>query len=135
MMKRQLQFVPATGPWSQWRDEKSCITLARGWLASDEPAVFVLDKDLQQLWHAPLPISDGADRWAVSVTNDPITAQPLWVVAGTDATVHFFRGDGQLVDHCQLSEPIRGIGLIPSGNELHLWVAHERRLVQYRVKP
>jgi hypothetical protein len=134
VVERQLQFAPAAGPWTNWQGNKTSATLARGLVARDEPAVFLLDHQLRQLWHAPLPISETADAFLASVAHDPVSGQPIWVVAQPARTLHFFRADGDLVDHCQFVDPIRGLALIPSGNELHLWIAHPDSLVQYRLK-
>lgn len=132
---KQLQFAPAGGPWIQWRDQKHTLTLAKGWLASDEPAVYVLDDKLQQMWHAPLAIQEGAEICGASVAMDPTSNQPLWVVATDASTLHFFRADGQLVDDCRLTGEICGVALVPMGQELRLWVALQDKLVQYRIQP
>jgi hypothetical protein len=134
IMQRQLKFTPAAGPWTMWREAKNAATLARGWIARDEPAAFLLDEQLRQRWHAPLPITDQADAFCAAVAHDPVSGQPLWVVAQPKTTLHFFRADGGLVDHCQLDEPIRGLALVPDGNELHLWIAHPQSLMHYRLK-
>ena len=132
---KQLQFNPANGPWVQYRDPQHTLTLARGWLASDEPALFVLDGRLQQLWHAPLAIQDGAEICGASVAQDPTTGQPLWIIATAASTLHFFRADGQFVDDCRVSGNLRGVALVPIGAELRLWVAQEEKLIQYRFQP
>lgn len=132
---KQLQFSPARGPWVQWRDQKHTLTLARGWLASDEPAIYVLDDKLQQQWHAPLAIQDGAEICGASAALDPATNQPLWVLATAASTLHFFRADGQFVDDCRLAGEIRGVALVPMGQELRLWVAQNEKLIQYRFQP
>lgn len=138
IVERQLKFTPAAGPWTAWHDAKQTAkqtaTLARGWIAEDEPAVFLLDGALRQLWHAPLPITDHPEAFSASVAEDPVSGQPLWIVAQPSSTLHFFRADGGLVDHCQLEEPVRGLAAIPSGNELHLWIAHPEKLVRYRLR-
>lgn len=134
VVQRQLKFVPAAGPWSIWHGNHTSATLARGLVARDDPAVFLLDDQLRQVWHAPLPISDGGDGFLASVADDPVSGQPLWVVSQPAQTLHFFRVDGNLVDHCQFPEPIRGLALVPSGNELHLWIAHPNSLDQYRIQ-
>lgn len=131
---KQLQFHPARGPWIQWRDAKHSLTLARGWLASDEPAMYVLDDKLQQLWHAPLSIQAGAEIYGASVALDPISQQPMWVVATAASTLHFFRADGQLVDDCLLASSPRGVALVPVGQELKLWVAMRDKLIEYRLR-
>ncbi len=118
---KQLLFAPARGPWIQWRDQKHTKTLARGWLANDEPAIYVLDDKLQPLWHAPLPIQAGEALPAASVATEPASGQPLWVIATEDSTLHFFRADGQIVDDCRLAGEIRGLALVPLGQELRLW--------------
>lgn len=134
VVERQLKFTPASGPWSMWHDEKASATLARGWLAADEPAAFLLDEQLRQLWHVPLPITEDPGLTMSSVAQDPVSGQPLWVVVQPGSTLHFFGLDGTLVDHCQLAEPVRGLALIPSGNEMHLLVAHARSVVKYRLQ-
>lgn len=133
VIERQLKFVPAAGPWSTWQGTKTSATLARGQIARDEPAVFMLDRQLRQLWHAPLPLSQGADVFLASVADDPVSGQPLWAVAQPAQTLHLFRADGELVDHGRFSEAICGVALVPIGNELHLWLAHAKALVHYRL--
>ena len=133
VIERQLQFTPGNGPWSVWQGKESSATLARGLLAHDEPAVFLLDHELRQLWHAPLPLNDASDSFLASVAHDPVSGQPLWVAVQPQQTLHFFRADGKLVDHCQLDEAVRGVALIPNGNELHLWLAHRQSLVHYKL--
>ncbi len=86
---KQLQFTPAKGPWIQWRDQ-AYIDVGAGLAASDEPAIFVLNEKLQQQWHAPLAIQDGAEICGASVAMDPGSNQPLWVVATAASTLHFF---------------------------------------------
>ncbi len=131
---KNLQFSPAHGPWIQWRDQKHTLTLARGWLGSDEPAIYVLDDKLQQLWHAPLAVGEGAEICGADVALDPATGQPHWTLATADQSLHILRADGQLVDDCRLSAAIRGVALVPMGQELRLWVAHDEKLVQYRFQ-
>ena len=132
---KQLQFSPARGPWIQWRDPKHSLTLARGWLASDEPAIYVLDDKLQQMWHVPLAIQDGAEICGASVALEPATNQAMWVIATRASTLHFLRADGQLVDDCRLAGDIHGVSLVPMGQELRLWVAQNEQLIQYRFQP
>jgi hypothetical protein len=67
------------------------------------------------------------------VADDPVSGQPLWAVAQPAQTLHLFRADGELVDHGRFSEAICGVALVPIGNELHLWLAHAKALVHYRL--
>ncbi len=131
---QQLKFKPAEGPWSSWRDDQHSFTLARGWIGKDEPAVILLDSELRQLWHAPLPLTTNAGRMLVSVARDPVSGLATWCASQPGSTIHFFRADGQIVDHSQFEEPVTGLGLIPVGNELHLWVSHAQSLHQYRLQ-
>lgn len=144
-IERKLSFAPSIGPWSMWSDAKDpakgSATLANGWIAIDEPGVFLLDRRLRQIWHAPLPIvakdrnsaSSTVTSYLSCVANDPVSGQPMWVVASPDETLHFFRYDAVVADHCRLNEPVHGLAMVPNGNELQLWIAHPHAIVRMRV--
>ncbi len=131
---RQLLFAPASGPWTVWNDDKQSTILARGWIAPEEPGLFLIDQNLQQQWHVPLPIAERATSFHATVASVPKSGQSLWAVAYPESTLHFFSGDGSIVDHCRLTKPIVGLALVPVGNQLHLWVAHSDSLVHYTVE-
>jgi hypothetical protein len=129
----RLLFRPAAGPWWGWSDDQGPAVLARGWIAADEPGLFLLDAQLRQRWHAPVPIASEPTWPLASVARDPVSGQPLWVVVQPKNTLHFLRADGLLTDHCQFAEAVNGVALLPVGNQLQLLVAHPDRLVRYQL--
>ncbi len=132
----RLQFQPGTGPWNCWSDSRGQAILAHGWIARNEPAVFLLDKDLRQQWHYRIPLTRGDTAPPITAaTRDPISGQPMFLITQPNQTIHILRADGQVSDHLQLDQPIRGLALIPVGDQLNLIVAHPRSLDQYAVSP
>ncbi len=130
----KVAFQPAVGPWKSLSTPRGTEVLARGWIAQDEPAVFLLNEQLQQRWHYRLPLSNEKPAaFMVSGSMDPTTGQPLWALSQSNNFVHLLRGDGILTDHMQFEEPIRGLGLVPVGNRLMLYVAHAQRIATYAV--
>lgn len=118
--ERKLLFQPAKGPWSSWSDSSSTWTLAHGWLAQDEPAVFLLDDAFQQKWHCRMPINPRSlETDLASVARDPNTGMVTWFQAGVDGTIHILRADG-LTDHFRPSRPFVGFSAIASGQDLLL---------------
>lgn len=137
---RKVAFQPATGPWRTIQfqlageSKKTTSILARGWIAQDEPGVFLLDENLQQQWHYRLPITANKDAWLItSACVDPASGQPIWVVSQSDATIHLLRGDGVITDNFRLDDPVLGLGLVPSGERLLLFVAHANGIKQFSV--
>ncbi len=130
----KLAFQPAAGPWKSIRTTSGSTTLARGWIAQDEPGVFLLNEQLQQQWHYRLPIvTEGQSTLIATASVDPATGQALWAVAQANDVVHLLRGDGIVTDHMRLSDPVRGLGLVPVGNRLMLYVAHPKRIAIYSI--
>ncbi len=139
-LPRKIAFQPAVGPWRTLQylppgeSHKTTSILARGWIAQDEPGVFLLDESLQQQWHYRLPITVNKDAWLItSGCVDPATGQPIWAVSQSNETVHLLRGDGVITDNFRLDEPVIGLGLIPNGERLLLYIAHANELKQYSV--
>ncbi len=132
---RQLGFQPASGPWFPWHDDGGTLILARGWLAQDEPAVFMLDAALNQLWHYRMPLRANT-RYGQngSVARDPATGQPIWVVMEPDNTIHILRADGAAGDHFRPQEELRGVAVVPNGNRLVLVLIHPGESVSYELK-
>ena len=130
----KLAFQPAAGPWKSVHTEAGVATLARGWIAQDEPGVFLLNEQLQQQWHYRLPLNTGNQSALIASANvDPTTGQALWAITQANEVVHLLRGDGVVTDHMQFADPIRGLGLVPVGNRLMLYVAHDKRVAIYQV--
>lgn len=135
---RSLDFHPASGPWNWIRSKREASAgddadarpiLAAGWLAQDEPAVFMLDQELRPLWHYRVPIQREQTQLALTDSAiDPSTSQPVWIKVDQDQTLHLLRRDG-LTDHFRFDEPVHGVGLVPSGDALLFCVAHRDRLV------
>ena len=129
----RVAFQPAAGPWKSLPSPQGTAILARGWIAQDEPAVFLLNEQLQQQWHYRLPLTDGLNTLIASANIDPATGQPLWAITQANNVVHLLRGDGIVTDHVQFDEPVRGLGLVPVGNRLVLYVAHAKRIATFSV--
>lgn len=133
-LKRRLSFQPDAGPWPAWRDGTQELTLARGWLATDEPAVFLLDSSLLQRWHYRMPLQ-GQQAWtSASVAQDPRSGQPVWGISTADNTIHLLRADGLIIDHFRVAEPLIGVALTPNGDRLELTLVHSRETVRYSVE-
>lgn len=131
--KRRLTFQPDAGPWLAWRDGTQELTLARGWLATDEPAVFLLDSTLLQRWHYRMPLQ-GQQVWtSESVAQDPHSGQPVWGLSTADNTIHLMRADGLIIDHFRVAEPLIGVAVTPNGERLELTLVHTRQTVRYSV--
>ncbi len=131
--KRRLTFQPDAGPWLAWRDGTQELTLARGWLATDEPAVFLLDSTLLQRWHYRMPLQ-GQQVWtSASVAQDPHSGQPVWGLSTADNTIHLMRADGLIIDHFRVAEPLIGVAVTPNGERLELTLVHTRQTVRYSV--
>ncbi len=130
----KVAFQPAPGPWKSLLTPQGTAILARGWIAQDEPAVFLLNEQLQQQWHYRLPLADDRINTLITSANiDPATGQPLWAITQANNVVHLLRGDGIVTDHVQFAEPVRGLGLVPIGSRLVLYVAHANRIATYSV--
>lgn len=133
-LPKTLSFTPATGPWSVWEDASSRWVLARGWLAADEPALFMLDNTLAPQWHYRLPSATTKPRAALSsVAKDPGTGQAVWAISELDRTVHLVRADGGS-DHFRVQKPLVGLALTPSGARLVLTLIHVDETVRYDVR-
>lgn len=130
----KVAFQPAAGPWKSLSSPRGTAVLARGWIAQDEPGVFLLNEQLQQRWHYRLPLAEDRFNTLITTANiDPATGQSLWAVTQTNNVVHLLPGDGMLTDHVQFNEPVRGLGLVPVGDRLVLYVAHAKHVSTYSV--
>jgi hypothetical protein len=131
---RKLSFQPADGPWKSIKTAEGSSILARGWIAQDEPAVFMLNEQLQQQWHYRMPLmTDKSAMAMVTTCIDPTSGQPIWAVSQSNQVIHLLRGNGTLTDHFQLEQPIRGLGLLPVGDRTMLYVAHPRGVAIYTL--
>lgn len=126
-------FQPDRGPWILGRDRDRTWTLARGWLAVDEPAVFLLDEQRKQHWHYRMPLEPDAAVVVSSVGNDPATGQAVWAVLSGKQTIHILRADGRIIDHFRTAEPVVGLSLQPNGARLELTVIHPRQAIRYAI--
>jgi hypothetical protein len=130
----KLGFQPDQGPWVTWRDGDLPLTLASGWLAKDEPAVFMLDQQLQRLWHYRMPLQVNKAWSLVAVANDPASGQVVWAVSSSAHTLHVLRADGMVTDHFSVQEALVGIALVPSGSRLILIVVHPQETIRYALR-
>jgi hypothetical protein len=126
-------FQPDVGPWQTWRDATQELTLARGWLATDEPAVFLLDASLQRRWHYRMPVLSPPAWTGVSSATDPRSGQPVWAISTTDHTIHLLRADGLLIDHFRPELPVVGVSLVPNGARLELVIVHPDERMRYAL--
>jgi hypothetical protein len=127
-------FKPAAGPWKSLSTVGGTTILARGWIAQDEPAVILLNAQLQQHWHYRLPLTAERNSTLITTANiDPATGQSMWAISQGNRFVHILPGDGILMDHMQLDEPVHGLAMVPVGNRLVLYVAHPRSIATYSV--
>ncbi len=129
----KLAFSPAAGPWLQASDGIAQWTLARGWLAADEPAVFLLDEDLRQRWHYRTPCKPTGSATACSVARDPHSRQPVWAMTSQSQTVHLLRADGRIIDHFRTDQPVVGLALVANGERLELTILHPQHMVRYAI--
>ena len=74
----RLAFQPDQGPWIVGQEQGQSWTLARGWLATDEPALFLLDEQQKQRWHYRMPLQRKPSFVIYSVANDPTSGQAIW---------------------------------------------------------
>ncbi len=130
----KVAFQPASGPWKTVPTREGYATLARGWIAQDEPGVFLLNEQLQQQLALPNAAgnrskrADGGNCECRSCDQSAAVA-----LSQSNEVVHLLRGDGAVTDHMRLDEPVRGLALVPVGNQLILYVAHEGKMVTYRI--
>lgn len=129
----RLAFQPNQGPWVVGHERDRTWTLARGWLAADEPALFLLDEQRKQRWHYRMPLEPEPLSPAFSVATDPTTGQALWAVLSGKQTIHLMRADGRIIDHFRTAQPVVGLSLQPNGARLELSVVHAGQAVRYAV--
>lgn len=132
-VQQLLAFQPKQGPWMVGNERERTWTLARGWLAADEPALFLLDEQRKQHWHYRMPLEPGPSPTACSVAIDPTTGQVLWAVLSGTQTIHLLRADGRIIDHFRTAEPVVGLSLQPNGARIELTVVHAGQAVRYAI--
>ena len=130
----KLEFLPAAGTWdTQIVNDNQALTLAQGWIAKDEPGVFLLDNSLTPLWHHRMALAS-SDSLGVGCSSaiDPTTGLATWLVQDALGTLHLLRSDG-LVDHFRLSETPADCSLEANGDQLWLRVATPKELRMYSI--
>lgn len=140
-LPKQIGFTPALGRWQalgQGLQQVSGQTdgnlvLARGWLAADEPALFLLDGNLKQLWHYRMPLVVPGAQQLSCVGRDPASGMPVWCVVDGNQTIHLLRADG-VSDHFRGDQEIRGISLAASGNQLLLYLVSANETASYELR-
>ncbi len=131
--KGSVAFQPDRGPWILGRAGDRDWTLARGWLAADEPAVFLLDEQRKQHWHYRMPLEHEVAQSVSCVGSDPTTGQAVWAVLSGLQTIHILRADGRVIDHFRTAEPVVGLSLQPNGARLELTIVHPRQAIRYAM--
>ncbi len=132
-MREQLTFQPDLGPWLTSHLGRNPLTLARGWLAKDEPALFMLDQNLNPLWHFRMPIQKFGRTGSLCVAMDPQIGQPVWAVVSGGHTVHVLRTDGVVIDYFASQQPVVDVALVPNGSRLELRLVHAAETVNYEL--
>ncbi|MEZ6134122.1 MAG: hypothetical protein R3C53_04335 [Pirellulaceae bacterium] len=130
----KLGFTPAAGPWKSIRTEQGNLTLAHGWLAADEPAVFMLDNQFNQLWHARMPLELPGAWHLTTAWQNPATGQPVWAVVDETNTVHLFRADGRSNDHFRVAERIVGVSLLAEASQLLLRIVTPHETITHALR-
>ncbi len=129
----RVAFQPDVGPWLTCRNGGQELTLARGWLAADEPALFLLDQGLNQRWHYRMPLQSTPALTSMCAAQDPRSGQAVWGLSSGDNTIHLLRADGQVIDHFRPNDPVVGLALAANGVRLELTVVHSRESIRYAV--
>ncbi|MEO8270522.1 MAG: hypothetical protein ABI557_12435, partial [Aureliella sp.] len=131
--QQRLAFQPNQGPWVVGHERERSWTLARGWLAADEPTLFLLDEQRKQHWHYRMPLEPESSSAVFSVAIDPSSGQAVWALLSGKQTIHVLRADGHIIDHFRTEEPVVGLSLQPNGAKLELSVVHPGQAVRYAV--
>ena len=129
-----LDFAPAAGPWlSCSRVDHGTFTLARGWVAKDEPALFVLDAQFKPRWHRRIGLQEaGGNVPIVATAVDPATGLPTWIYADEEQTIYLLRADG-VTDHFRLADRFIGLTLGAEGTRLVMNVIRQNATQRYSL--
>jgi hypothetical protein len=146
---RQLDFWPAAGPWlscsahappglaDQVAEEEEASqqwTLARGWLARNEPAAFLLDSQLRVRWHTRLALQPKFSQPPrLSAAVDPNSGLPTWVMADASHIIYLMRADG-LTDHFKISDNMLDVSLLARGARLLLQIVELEETRVYEIR-
>ncbi len=144
----QLGFWPARGPWLACSSKPSpasvntagrqapveTLILARGWIAQDEPAAFLLDSNLRVRWHARMALQpEQAAPPMLSAATDPNIGMATWALADAEQTIYLMRSDGR-TDHFRISDRLIGLSLFAKGERLMLQAVEPNQSVTYEVR-
>lgn len=131
---RKIDFEPASGPWNVCQTGgKETRTLARGWIAKDEPGLFVLDEQLNPLWHRRIGIQDATSaKPMLTSAVDPTTGQATWVYADQEQTIYLLRADG-VTDHFRLDDRFVGLTLAVEGTRLVLNIVRQNKIDRFQI--
>ncbi len=143
---QRLDFQPSNGPWFAATSGKQNVSvdgqagdstdvLARGWLAKNEPALFMLDSELNRRWHYRLPVGNYESPWPLASQGiDPVSGTTVWAILDSQQSVHLLRHDGQATDHFGVGEKVRGIALTPDGDRLLLRIVQPTQSTIYQLE-
>jgi hypothetical protein len=133
--QKNLTFSPSHGPWQTSRTTKLEQTLAAGWLADEELALFFLDDQLQPFWHHRLRTEkSNIGRHHIASAVSPGNGSIVWAVLDAANTIHLLRGDVMWSDHFRHTGRVSGIALVPSGDRLALLVASQSTITAFELQ-
>jgi hypothetical protein len=133
---QQLNFQPARGAWKSIGNAQAQQTMGTGWLAAGEPALFMLNEQMQPLWHYRLPVgpTDQPLTNQIATAVSPGNGRSVWAVLGHSGRVHLLRDDASWSDQLRTNRGLCGLALIPVGDRLALALADATRLTLQRLE-
>ncbi len=132
---KPLAIRPADGPWIETQSGGKTLLLGRGWLESDEPALFLLDSDLQPVWHYRIGLQTApVSPRRVDVAQDPATGQAVWLYIDHHQTTYVLRQDG-LCDHFRRNQrgPTVAAGYRTEGDALFIELVYPDAIIRHRI--
>jgi len=131
----KLAFQPLTGPWGTACTQSNWHSIAAGLLAKSEPAMFLLDAQLQPIGHQRLPTTalQSSELYRIVHAQSPGNGAVFWAILEPSSVVHIIPVDGTWADHFRLGESLNGIALIAAGDRLNLLVAEADQIIAYQL--
>lgn len=132
---RKLAFKPLMGPWSSATIDSGWQLLATGLLAESEPAVFLVNSNLEAIGYYRLPtkFNPAPLRTQAAHARSPGSGELMWAILEQTGTVHLVRGDAGWSDHFRVGDTTAGICLISAGDRLKLLLASPDEVISYQL--
>lgn len=90
--------------------------------------------DGRELWSYPLPKGDYLEPIEPIVTGRlPGMQNAVWLLAGTDGSIHLVNIDGEPLDHFQYGRTLTGLALVKHGEQHLLCIASHRDHQEYSL--